>query len=206
MTFALPLPNGRQQFLDADGAPLVDGYVYHYVPGTLVAKDTWQDFAASERNDNPLRLDALGSASIWGIGRYRQIVTDSLGNQIWDRETAVLTNRPYEVGFYFPDAGSAGNVVGKWFFTQAVTFATNFDGSYGGVNTLPSTDITLDIKRNGSIIGAMNISDAGAVTFTSNITDPAFVAGDYISWVVQGGGAAASAGYGATLLGELTSA
>lgn len=81
------LPNGRQQFFDANGNPLVGGQVGMYVPSTLVAKDTFQDSAGSILNANPLTLDSLGSAAIWGSGFYRQIVNDALGNLIWDDVT-----------------------------------------------------------------------------------------------------------------------
>ncbi len=88
MATALPLPNAKTQFVDIDGKPIVAGTVGHYEPGGLTPKDTWQDFARNVTNDNPLTLDARGQAAIWGAGRYRQIVKDSLGNLIWDAETA----------------------------------------------------------------------------------------------------------------------
>lgn len=86
---ALPLPNARTQFIDADGAPLVGGQVFTYIPGTTTAKTTWQDINQTILNTNPIVLDDLGSAAIWGNGAYRQIVYDVLGNLIWD---AVTTN------------------------------------------------------------------------------------------------------------------
>lgn len=88
---ALPLPNGETQFIDASGNPLAGGYVYHYVPGTSTPKNTYQDQAGTIVNSNPIVLDAAGRAVIFGDGLYRQVVTDSAGNQQWDRETAVAT-------------------------------------------------------------------------------------------------------------------
>ena len=87
----LPLPNGETQFIDASGNPLAGGYVYHYVPGTSTPKNTYQDQAGTIVNSNPVVLDAAGRAVIFGDGLYRQVVTDSAGNQQWDRETAVAT-------------------------------------------------------------------------------------------------------------------
>lgn len=78
------LPNGRQQFINANGAPLVGGTVGTYIPSTLTPKATYTDSTGSTSNANPLTLDALGSAAIWGNGLYRQIVKDSSGNVIWD--------------------------------------------------------------------------------------------------------------------------
>lgn len=81
------LPNARVQFLDPDGEPYVGGTVGYYVPGTLTAKDTWQDAFQTTANANPLTLDDLGSAAVWGTGFYRQIVKDSSGNTVWDGNT-----------------------------------------------------------------------------------------------------------------------
>jgi hypothetical protein len=89
MTLSL-LPNGRQQFLDLNAVPLVGGTVEHYLPGTLTLADTWQDQAGTIVNPHPITLDSIGSAEIWGTGSYRQIVSDALGNLIWD----VVTTAP----------------------------------------------------------------------------------------------------------------
>lgn len=82
------LPNAKQFFVDANGAPLAGGTVAFYVPGTTVPKDTWQDAAGTILNTNPVILDSSGRAVIYGSGSYRQIVKDSLGNTIWDQNTA----------------------------------------------------------------------------------------------------------------------
>jgi hypothetical protein len=59
--------------------------VYYYVPTTTVFKDTWQDADQGILNTNPVELDSAGRANIWGSGPYRQVVTDSLGNLVWDK-------------------------------------------------------------------------------------------------------------------------
>lgn len=78
------LPNGRQQIFDANGNPLVGGFVYFYVPGTETPSTTWQNPAMTIPNTNPVVLDDLGSMSAYGTGSYRQIVQDASGNQLWD--------------------------------------------------------------------------------------------------------------------------
>lgn len=85
------LPNGKQQFIDVNGFPLVAGTVGMYVPGTLAAKNTWQDSGQTILNTNPIVLDSRGQAIIYGAGIYRQIVRDVLGNLIWDQLTAAGT-------------------------------------------------------------------------------------------------------------------
>lgn len=81
------LPNARQQFLDLNGKPLVSGLVYFYIANTLIPKDTWQDSAQATLNTNPVVLDSRGQAAIYGSGTYRQVLTDSRGNTIWDGNT-----------------------------------------------------------------------------------------------------------------------
>lgn len=72
----------RAVFYDPYGAPLAGGFVYAYVPGGTTPKTTWVDAAQSTPNENPILLDANGSALIYGSGTYQLTVTDSLGNQV----------------------------------------------------------------------------------------------------------------------------
>lgn len=82
------LPNGQQQFCDANGAPLAGGSVYFYEPGTSTPKDTYQDSGLSVPNSNPVILNAAGRATIWGNGSFRQVVYDQFDNLIWDQVTS----------------------------------------------------------------------------------------------------------------------
>lgn len=59
------LPNVRQQFLDANGAPLVGGKLYSFAAGTSTPQDTFTDEGEGTPNTNPVILDANGMASIW---------------------------------------------------------------------------------------------------------------------------------------------
>ena len=80
------VPNGKQQFIDINGNPLVAGTVEMYVPLTLVPKNTWEDSDMMVLNTNPIVLDSRGQAVIYGVGAYRQILKDEDGNLIWDAE------------------------------------------------------------------------------------------------------------------------
>lgn len=81
------LQNGKQQFIDQNGAPLANGSVYFYAPGTTNPMPTYQDPAGSILNTNPVALDSRGQAIVWGSGTYRQVVKDCNGNTIWDQIT-----------------------------------------------------------------------------------------------------------------------
>jgi len=89
------LPNGKQQFFDANGNPLAGGSVTFYIPNTSTLKNTWQDAGQTIINSNPITLDASGEAIIYGSGGYRQVVKDSSGNAIWDQ----LTGDPSYYGY-----------------------------------------------------------------------------------------------------------
>ena len=84
---AVPLPGGKIQFCDANGAPYAGGLVYTYIPATTTPKTTWQDPTQTTANPNPITLDAAGRAVIWGSGIYRQQLFDVLGNLVWDQLT-----------------------------------------------------------------------------------------------------------------------
>lgn len=81
------LPNAEQVFLDNNGVPLALGTITFYVPNTSTLKNTWQDAAQTILNTNPIMLDAAGRAIIYGVGEYRTVLKDSLGNTIWDQLT-----------------------------------------------------------------------------------------------------------------------
>lgn len=100
------VPNGKQQFIDINGAPLVGGFVYMYEPLTLIDKDTWQDSGQNTLNTQPITLDSRGQCVIYGTGGYRQIVKDSLGNTIWDEEIA-----DYQASVFGPQDSIASNTI-----------------------------------------------------------------------------------------------
>jgi hypothetical protein len=203
MMYALPLPNGRIQIVDRTGAPIVGGKVYHYAPGGLTPKDTYQNYAATILNDNPVILDDIGSAAIWGIGRYRQIVLRADDTQVWDEETAVLTNQPYEAGFYWSTTPSPSTIICAWNFTQTVDFETNFVGAYGFAESPPSVATAFDIKIDATTpVGTLTYATDGSATFDSGLT-PTWTPGQRLTIHTPVGGANGAAGMSATFLGVL---
>lgn len=100
MSVAL-LPNARQPFIDGAGNPLAGGQVFFYLPGTLTPKTTWSDIAGLIPNANPVILDAEGTATIWAVGPYREIVRDAFGNLISDSDTLAVPATPIGAGMDF---------------------------------------------------------------------------------------------------------
>lgn len=79
------LPNGKQQFININGKPLVGAKIFTYEVGTNTPKATYQDIGETILNTNPIIADARGQAGIYGTGRYRQVLRDAQDNLIWDQ-------------------------------------------------------------------------------------------------------------------------
>ena len=109
------LANGKQQFIDGNGNPLAGGSVAFYLPGTLTPTNTWQDPGLTTLNANPVILDANGMASIWGADstQYRQVVDNSLGEQIWDQVVGMSFSSTFGTSAQRP---TANLFVGKMYF------------------------------------------------------------------------------------------
>lgn len=80
---AVLLPEGKQSFQTATGAPLVGGKLFTYDAGTSNPRTTWSDAAKTAPNANPVIMDARGEATIFWDGAYRVQLQDSLGSIIW---------------------------------------------------------------------------------------------------------------------------
>ena len=154
----LPLPNGEVQFIDSSGNPLVGGLVYHYIPGTSTPKDTYQDSAGTIVNSNPVVLDAAGRAIIWGSGSYRQVVTDSLGNQQYDQETAIATlsglGAVAKAGDTMTGALTVPALTVAGDESLSITLTANPQPSYGSLNVYATTSNTTTCE----ILGAFGLT------------------------------------------------
>jgi hypothetical protein len=90
---AVLMPNGRQQFFDAAGAPLVGGFVYTYEAGTNTPKDTFTDYTGGTPNANPVELDARGEATIFWSGSYKVVLKDADNATIWTQDNYISTDQ-----------------------------------------------------------------------------------------------------------------
>ncbi len=178
MSTASILPNGKNQFIDINGRPLVGGSVTFYEPDTLVLKDTWQDADQSTLNTNPIILDSRGQAIIYGNGTYRQRVKDSLGNLIWDQKTSAPyceTNPPPDTLLLFRDIymegkPSAGEIYPVLNIVIAQTLPIDLAGSVITIdpNFLPTSLFTITLYQttppgSPASIGTIEIDTAGNV-------------------------------------------
>jgi len=107
------LPNGKQQYLDANGNPLAGGKVYYYIPSTTTFKNTYQDVALTVLNTNPIILDSAGECIAYGSGSYRQQLYDVNNNLIWDQLTYGNPNNANSIEYDAPYANSVASTVQK---------------------------------------------------------------------------------------------
>ncbi len=165
---AAPLPPGRWQFFDEAGDPLVGGKVYLYAPGGLTPKDSWQDYEQEILNDNPITLDARGECSIWGVGRYRQILRKSNGDTVWDKETFVAEPvRPADpILTYTGGPPGPSEFLGGEAFVRDVSFPADLAGSFGMPPvTNPAASFAVTIKLSGVTVGTATCSTGGVWSF-----------------------------------------
>lgn len=152
------LPNAEQTFVDSNGVPLAGGQVSFYVPNSSTPKNTWRNSLGTILNTNPVILDAAGRAIIYGVGTYRQVVQDALGNTIWDQITTDLTSiLQSSVSIWCGTSTGSANAqilspasaISSYVIGQGYTFEAGF------TNTGP---MTINISN----LGDINVTQSGA--------------------------------------------
>jgi hypothetical protein len=116
------LPPGEIQFCDTNGAPYAGGTVTYYVPGTTTLKNTWSESTGTVLNTNPVVLDSAGRAIVYGSGAYRMVLTDALGNLIYDQLTSSLVSNAMAPVLLAADLPTALAAMGV---TAAITAEAN---------------------------------------------------------------------------------
>ena len=151
------LPNGQQQFIDGNGKPYASGTVTFYsnFPTCSVLKNTWSNSGQTVLNTNPVVLDSAGRATIFGSGTYCQVLKDSSGNTIWQKETGDATSTS-TLGW----GGIGGGTANAQTVTVSGFSSTNGQTFYfvaGASNTGP---LTLSVNA-GSPIAIVKPTTAG---------------------------------------------
>lgn len=81
------------QFSGASGAPLVNGSLTVYLAGTMTLTDTWQDYALTIANTNPVALDSRGECILWldSSKSYKFVLSNSGGAVQWTQDNISST-------------------------------------------------------------------------------------------------------------------
>ena len=86
---AFILANGKQQYFDNSGNPLVGGTLWTMQPGPGITtpKDTWTDAGETALNTNPIILNARGEAQVFWSGAYNVRLETAAGGLIYTVES-----------------------------------------------------------------------------------------------------------------------
>lgn len=77
-------PPPKLQFFDANGNPLVGGFLYTYAAGTTTPLATYTDSTGVSANTNPIVLDSRGEANVWlSFVAYKLALYTSASVLIW---------------------------------------------------------------------------------------------------------------------------
>jgi len=76
-----------KQFTDKAGKPYANGWLYSYLGGTVTPHPTYADSGLTQANENPLRLDAAGRATIYmDQVVYQFRLANDLNQTVWIRD------------------------------------------------------------------------------------------------------------------------
>jgi len=145
------LPNGKQYFTDSAGAPLVGGRLYTYDAGTNNPRTTYQDYAETVPNTNPIILDARGEALVFWSGSYKVVLKDAADVTIWTvdyvSDTSLLVN---QLIARLGNPASASDGAGMLAFTYAMNYVAGTLGSLPRNFGIDMTQPPFNCKNDGS--------------------------------------------------------
>lgn len=167
-------------FADNAGDVLNGGKLYFFAAGTTTPQATYTDATGLVANAHPVVLDSAGRTEVWltkGVSYKIRVETSAGvtletvdGFSIID-ETTLQETITYLVSMdYFGATGPDANYYfGGHVLAEDVTFPANFTGAYGKCDSTyePSAEYVITLKKNGTDIGTVTISDAGVFTFAS---------------------------------------
>ena len=188
------LPNGQQQFIDANGKPYANGKVFFYsnFPTCTVLKNTYANEQGTVLNSNPVLLDSAGRASIFGSGAYCQVLKDANNNIVWSKYTSD-TSSASNLGWGGLSGGTANaqtvtvtsfaNVNGQTFYfvpgstnTAAMTVSINGESPLSVVkDTAMGTQVLAGGEVvAGTVVGMTYTSSTGQLHLITNNTQVAY--------------------------------
>lgn len=109
---AQPLFQPHVTFVNNSGEPCAGCKLWSWSAGTTTPQPTYTDASEATQNQNPVVLDASGSAAVWmGSSAYKFALIDTYGTTLWTVDN-VLAPSPGGTGLYLPLAGGTmtGNI------------------------------------------------------------------------------------------------
>lgn len=132
------MPQGKQQYFDANGDPLSGGKLYTYAAGTSTPLSTYTTAAGNVANTNPVVLDSRGEASIFWTGDAYKITLKTADDvEIWTQDNVVADGGSGPVNLR--SFGAIGDGVTN--DTSAVLNFLSSGGGYVPIGTYAIDDI-----------------------------------------------------------------
>jgi hypothetical protein len=166
------------QATTSTGAPLSGGKLYTYKAGTSTLKATYSDIELSTANANPIILDSLGQAKIYGHGAYKFNLTTSGDVQVTGYPVDNITAEDggdvtyTSISDYGGDLAAALTDIGSTDTTLVINQTVTLSASA----TVPS-NVTLHFTKGGSIDGAYTLTTNGMLTGDVNLGSSLTLAG-----------------------------
>lgn len=99
--------------------------------------------------------------------------------QSYESMYAIGVVNAYDIAFFAAGNPDDGGLVGTFVATRPFTLLDSFGGGNGHCGNNPSSTAVFDVKKNGTSIGSVSISNIGVFTFsTTGTTSESFAAGD----------------------------
>lgn len=109
---------------------------------------------------------------------------------------------PFDLGTFWVGAPGSSELLLAFLFTRSVTFEDDFSGSQFDNGTNPTSAVVIDIAKNGTDIGHIDVTTGGVGSFTTDATTASFVAGDLLTVTAPASADATMADLRITLLGS----
>lgn len=152
------------QFCDGDGNPYAGGSIATYIPNTTTPVTTWSESTGTTANPNPVILDAAGRCTIYASGAVRMILTDALGNLVFDKPSNTLVSTAMAPVCLAPDIPTAQSLLG------IVSSATTLAALTSGLTAETTRAEAAEAGLLGSIVLEQTTRANAATSLTASIT------------------------------------
>lgn len=159
---AVILPEGKQSFTTATGAPAVGWRLYAFVPGTSTPKDTYTTSVGNVANTHPVVMDTRGEAAIYWDGSYDVVLRNAADAVVWGPERLEETGSADDLEARLASTASASS--GDALIGQLDTSVT------GAVATTWHAYLNLNVKGLKKTFGAVGDAGSDAASITADTT------------------------------------
>lgn len=192
--------------INAIGVPYPGAQLFFYASGTSTPLATYADEDLTTPNPNPMVANSGGMFSnIWLQPlNYKVVLADNNGDEIWTADPVVpfvdLDNDDvvYDLVVFLPGVPANGQVYPIFNIVRDCYLPVNLLNAVGSVVTNPTNPVTINVLKNNVVVGTINVSTAGAVTYTF-VNKVDFIPGDQFALQFPNPADATMAGFAVTL-------